>query len=181
MALLKPQATRPPRRRSGRFEGRARLDGERGEVRGVGHGDLGQHLAVELDVGQLEAVHELVVRQAVLTGARVDADDPQLAELALAHAAVAVGVLAAALDLLFRPLVGRVLSRAVALGLLEHLAALLARGDASFDSRHGGYSLELSRAQRSPSRRLISLESTLLTSYSLRNPRLRLADLCSRR
>ena len=66
---------------------------------------LGQDLAVELDLGELQPVHELVVRQAVLARAGVDADDPQTAELALAHAAVAVGVLPAALHLLFGALV----------------------------------------------------------------------------
>ena len=77
-----------------------------------------------------------VVREAVLAGAGVDAHDPQLAKLALAHAAVAVGVVEAALDLLFGAAVARVLGATVALGLLEDLAALLISVDASLDSRH---------------------------------------------
>ena len=109
---------------------------EGGEGRRVGHRHVGEDLAVELDLGELQAVHEGVVGEAVLAGAGVDAHDPQLAELALAHAAVAIGVLEAALDLFFGAAVARVLGAAVALGLLEDLAALLARVDASLDSRH---------------------------------------------
>ena len=50
-----------------------------------------ERLAVELDFGLVEAVDELAVAQAAFAAGRVDADDPQLAELALACAAVAEG------------------------------------------------------------------------------------------
>src|SRR4051812_49783565 len=72
--------------------GRRRLAGALGESAeglGVAHGDVGQHLAVELDAGQLEAVHERAVAHAVLARGGVDAGDPEAAEVALAVAAVA--------------------------------------------------------------------------------------------
>src|SRR5262245_9937863 len=52
-------------------------------------GQLAQRLAVEFDVRLVEAVDELAVPQTALPAGRVDANDPQLAELALACAAVA--------------------------------------------------------------------------------------------
>src|SRR5450756_2688120 len=134
---------RPPRSTQSRSS--AASDVYKRQVFGVAHGELGEDLAVELDLSQLQTVHELVVREAVLAGPCVDADDPQLAELTLAHATVAVGVLAAALHLLLGAFVAGVLGGAVALRLLEHLAALLARVDATFDTRHGPYSLALGR------------------------------------
>src|SRR3546814_18152352 len=57
-----------------------------------------EDLAVELDAGELQAVHEHRVGHAVLPHAGVDALDPQRAEVALAVAAVTVGVLQALLD-----------------------------------------------------------------------------------
>src|SRR5918992_1975994 len=59
---------------------------------GVVHGDVGQHLAVELDPRAAQAVHELAIGHALPPRGGVDANDPQLAEVALAIAAVAVGV-----------------------------------------------------------------------------------------
>jgi hypothetical protein len=47
------------------------------------HGEIGHGLAVELDAGQLDAVHELRIGQAFDADSRVDALDPQRAEGAL--------------------------------------------------------------------------------------------------
>src|SRR4051794_33357385 len=72
--------------------GRRRLTGgvgESGEGLGVADGDVREDLAVELDAGELEAVHELAVAHAVLARGGVDARDPEAAEVALAVAAVA--------------------------------------------------------------------------------------------
>src|SRR4051795_11795117 len=66
--------------------------GESAEGLGVADGDVREHLAVELDARQLEAVHERPVGQALLARGGVDAGDPQAAEVALAVAAVAVRV-----------------------------------------------------------------------------------------
>ena len=57
-------------------------------------GHVGQHLAVDVDLGLLQAGHELAVGDAAGRGRGVDAGDPELAEDALAGAAVTVGVLA---------------------------------------------------------------------------------------
>src|SRR5438552_13705983 len=55
----------------------------------VAHGQVSQHLAVDLHSGLAKAVHQLVVRQARLPRGRVDPRDPQPAHLPLATAAVA--------------------------------------------------------------------------------------------
>src|ERR687894_2977670 len=50
----------------------------------IAHGDVGQHLAVDLDSGLLQAVHELAVRHALLATRPVDAENTQPPETALA-------------------------------------------------------------------------------------------------
>src|SRR6478736_2373207 len=110
--------------------------GKSAEGLGVADGDVGQHLAVELDAGQLEPVDEHAVAHAVLAGGRVDADDPQAAEVALAVAAVAVGVGVGLHDRFLGPLVVGVRLSAEALGPLERGAALLARVDGALDAGH---------------------------------------------
>src|SRR4051794_31237463 len=60
---------------------------------GIVIGDGGQHLAVDLDLGLLQAVDEPAVGEPVLAHRGVDALDPQTAEVALLVAPVAVGVL----------------------------------------------------------------------------------------
>src|SRR3954449_11772805 len=96
---------------------------------GVADGDVGQHLAVELDLGQAQAVHQLAVAHALLAGGGVDALDPQAAELALAVIVVPVGVGAELEQLLLLAPVARMLLAPVPLGPLEGRAALLARVD----------------------------------------------------
>src|SRR3954463_8063193 len=119
--------------------GSRRLPGASGKTSeglGVADGDVGQHLAVELDLGEAQAVHQLAVAHALLAGGGVDALDPQAAGLPLLVLAVAVGVRARLEQLLLRPLVARVLLAAVALGPLECGAALLARVYGSLDAAH---------------------------------------------
>src|SRR6478609_7064224 len=96
--------------------------GKTSEGLGVADGDVGQHLAVELDLGQAQSVHQLAVAHALLAGGGVDALDPQAAELALAVLAVAVGVGARLEQLLLRA--------------LEYGPALLARVYGSLDAAH---------------------------------------------
>src|SRR5207249_9688155 len=67
---------------------------------------------------------------------RVDAHDPEPPERPLLVLAVAVGVDERMVELLLGALVARVLQAPVAAGLLEHLAALLACVNRSFDARH---------------------------------------------
>src|SRR5918992_364615 len=102
----------------------------------VAHGDVGQHLAVDLDTGLLQAVHELAVRHALLASGGVDADDPQPPEVALAVTAVAIGVGVGLEQGLLGALVALGGLTAVALGPLESGAALLARVDRSLDATH---------------------------------------------
>src|ERR1700752_62708 len=67
--------------------------GKTSEGVGVADGDVREDLAVELVAGELQAMHELAVAQPVQPRCRVDAGDPQLLEVALAVAAIAVAVL----------------------------------------------------------------------------------------
>src|SRR5829696_2066866 len=95
----------------------------------VADGDVREHLAVDLDLSQLQAVHELAVRHALLARRRVDAHDPETAEVALLVAAIAVGVGVGLDEGLLGPLVARLGLPAEPLGPLERGAALLARVD----------------------------------------------------
>jgi hypothetical protein len=72
---------------------------------GLGGGKVREDLAVQVYLGEPEAVDELRVGQPVLASAGVDALDPQRPEIALALLAVRVGVDAALPDLLLGPLV----------------------------------------------------------------------------
>src|SRR4051812_10099734 len=110
--------------------------GKASERLGIAHGDVGQDLAVQVDLGQLEAVDELAVRKAVEAGRRVDARDPQAAEVALAVAAVAVRVGVGLGQGLLGALVVGVRLAAEALRQVEGLAALLLRVDGALDAGH---------------------------------------------
>src|SRR3954451_2913946 len=112
------------------------LVGKTSERLGVAHGYVGQHLAVEFDAGQLQAVHELAVAQALLAGGGVDARDPEAAEVALLVAPVAVGVLVGLEQGLLGELVARVSLAPVALGPVQRGAPLLARVYGTFDAAH---------------------------------------------
>src|SRR6476469_5628929 len=86
------------------------------------HGHVGQHLAVEIYPGLLQAVDHPAIAKA--TGARrgVDALYPQRAEGALTHLAVAVSVLTGLLDRLLGDADGILAAAVITLGLLDHLA-----------------------------------------------------------
>src|SRR5664279_172843 len=84
----------PPGRRAARRAGWAPL-GALGDLDdppeggGIANGEVGQHLAVDLDIRLLQALDEPSVGDTVQAGGRVDPDDPQRAHLALALLAVA--------------------------------------------------------------------------------------------
>ena len=59
---------------------------------GIVHGEVGEHLAVDLDPGLVDKTHELGVGKVLETGGSVDTLDPEGAEIALFLLAVAVGV-----------------------------------------------------------------------------------------
>src|SRR5215212_6705062 len=154
--------------------GRQRLAGALGksaEGLGVAHGDVGQHLAVQLDTGQLEAVHERAVGHPVLARGGVDAGDPEAAEVALAVAAVPVRVGVRLHDGFLRALVRGVRLAAEALRALERRAALLAGVDGALDARH---------RPLPPSSFVTVLRSALAISTSIPSPRLYFGDFFSR-
>src|SRR5262245_15885488 len=76
----------------GLLNGRGGLLRDRGECRRLAHSKVREDLAVDLDTGLVQAVDEAAVRRAVEPGRRVDARNPQLAEVALALAPVPVGI-----------------------------------------------------------------------------------------
>ena len=55
-------------------------------------GQLGEHAAINLNTGQVQALDETVVGHALCAGSSVDALDPQATEVALLRLAVTVGV-----------------------------------------------------------------------------------------
>ena len=102
-----------------------RLFAQRGEGRGVVDGELGEHLAVDLDASLLQAVHQLGVAQVVHPGAGVDAGDPQAAEVALLELAADVGVSEGAANLLTGGAILLGFCAKIALGELEYFTTLL--------------------------------------------------------
>src|SRR6478752_6983943 len=104
---------------SGRDVGAGELH-ERGEGRGVVDGEVREDLAVDLDTGGLEALHEPVVRHAVGAGRSVDALDPEATEVTLLRATVTVGVTQRVGDLLLGLAVEARPLTAVAAGALEN-------------------------------------------------------------
>src|SRR5213592_440339 len=76
--------------------------------------EVGQHLAVEVDVGELQAVHKLAVAQAVGARRRTDAHDPERAKFALLELAARESEIQRALDLLFRMAIKLALGAAIA-------------------------------------------------------------------
>src|SRR5690606_4047162 len=81
-------------------------------------------LAIDLDARLVQAVDEAAIGQAVLAGSRVDALDPQGAEIALAVLAVAVGVLQRLFDRLLGDADGVLATTVKALGGLQDLLVL---------------------------------------------------------
>ena len=61
---------------------------------GVAHGHFRQGLAVKLNTGLGETVHEFAVTQTMLPGSCIDSDNPKTAKLSLARPPVTVCVLA---------------------------------------------------------------------------------------
>src|SRR5262249_6534282 len=96
---------------------------------GIAHREVREHLAVERDLGLVQARDELVVREPVRPPGGVDAHDPEPPERPLPVLAVAVGIRHGVVELLLGAAVAGVLEAPVAARLLEHLAALLARMD----------------------------------------------------
>src|SRR5919202_1528889 len=165
---------------AGRRGGDGRTGGlhQRGEGGRLVDGQLGQHAAVELDAGELEALHEPVVGHVVLAGRGVDAGGPQLAEVTLADLAVAVLVGGRVEDLLLGLAVQPGPLAAVAAGRLEGRPALLLGVDRPLHACHWRAPSRLGGAQ-SPSSFLRLLVSAGEMTWSWSSRRLRREDLCS--
>src|SRR5512139_4086054 len=131
----------------GRQRGLGLLD-DGAERAALVHRQVGHDLAVELDPGELGAVDELRVGQPFGAHRGVDPLDPQRAEAALLHLAVAVGVLARLLDRLASDADGVLAAAAIALGRVQNPLVLGVRGYAAFDTGHA--LVLLNRARRAP-------------------------------
>src|SRR6266851_3764921 len=124
-------------------EFRFRLARELRERGLVDHGQVGEHLAIDLDRSLLQAGHESRVGHAVLAYGRVDARDPESAKLALALLAVTVGILPRLHYRFFGNVENIAAAAAESLGLGDDLLVLGVRGYAAFDSWHGGSPLRV--------------------------------------
>ena len=80
------------------LEGSLGLLGQSGESGGIADGDLGEHLAVEIDAGLLQTVDERGIVHAVELRGSGDSGDPQAAEVTLLLLAADLSVLAALHD-----------------------------------------------------------------------------------
>src|SRR6478672_1176675 len=109
---------------------------ERVERGDVVDGQVGEDLAVHLDAGQVQSLDEPVVGHALGAGGRVDALDPQLAEVALVLAPVVVAVDQRVGDLLLRLAVEARTLSAVTAGALEDDPALLLGVHCPLDACH---------------------------------------------
>src|SRR6187551_2273885 len=132
---------------SGGKRGLGLLD-DRAERATLVHREVGHDLPVELDPGELGAVDELRIGQAFGADRGIDPLDPQRAEAALLHLAVAIGVLAGLLDRLAGDADGVLAASAIALGLIEDPLVLGARGYAALDTGHAP--VLLNRDRRAP-------------------------------
>src|SRR6185436_17974357 len=126
------------------------LAGDLGERRLVLHRQVGEHLAVDLDVRLLEPGHERAVAHSQLAHRCVDARNPQRAHGTLLVAAVAVGVLPRLHHRLFGDAEDVAAAAAEALGLPDYFLVARARRDSTLDSWHGALltSREASREWR---------------------------------
>src|SRR3954470_11767848 len=160
-------------------DGGARRLHQGGEGGRLVDGELREDATVQLDAGQLEALHEAVVGHVVEPGRRVDAGDPQLAEVALARLAVAVGVGGRVEHLLLGLAVQPRALAAVTAGLLEGGATLLLGVDRPLHACHVRAPVLVGRGGQMPSSFLRPLVSAFEITWSWSSRRLRVEDLCS--
>jgi len=99
------------------------LSRECSETRSVVRGDVGQNLTVQTIAGKLQPVDERRVTHIVDPAGRVDADDPESAELALLLFASGIGEFERALDCFLRCLVELGFGEEVTTRALQNLLA----------------------------------------------------------
>jgi hypothetical protein len=112
------------------------LHGQSGKSRLVEDRQIGQHLAVDLDLRLSQAIHESAVFHAGFPGCRVDTGNPEAAELTLALPTVTIGVLSSLHDRLFGDAIDVFAAAAVTLGQGDDLLVARVRGYTTFDSGH---------------------------------------------
>src|SRR5262245_14099378 len=107
------------------------------EAGGVGDGQFGKHLAIDVYAGLFEACNQAAVGKLVLAGFRVDPHDPQAAKIAFLVATITVSIgksflycfTGGTIQLAFRqPISGRE---------IQKLLAARSTFCSSFYSRHG--------------------------------------------
>src|SRR5437868_4622534 len=140
--IRRTRASRTPKPADGlgSGEGLAGCGHQRAEGAGIADRQIGEDLAVDVDLGDPETGHEPGVRHVVLAAGGVDPHDPQPAELALADPAVAEGVVPGVHDLLIGGLVTPAFVAVVALGRIENGAAVLLAVNGAFDPGHDNLS-----------------------------------------
>src|ERR1700722_5912837 len=107
-----------------------------GKGRHVVHREIGQHLAIDREAGLVQAVDQRAVAHPAKAGRRIDARDPERAELALLLAPAAIGVLTGLDDRLLRRAEHLAPGIEVALRLLENLLVTPPGDHTAFDSCH---------------------------------------------
>src|SRR5207237_4134297 len=103
----------------------------------VAHGQVSQHLAVDLHSGLAKAVHQLVVGQPRLPRGGIDARDPELAHLALAATTVAKRVRERVQHRLVGGTEEQLLGEPETLRAVQDRLVATMRGDAALDPGHG--------------------------------------------
>ena len=89
-----------------------------GEGLGIVDGDLGEHLAVDLDVALLQTGHEAGIGDVVGAASGIDSLDPKLAIVALDEAARIVSVTEGVANLLLRGFEQKVLGAEITFSAL---------------------------------------------------------------
>ncbi len=98
------------------------------------HGEIGQHLAVNLDTCLVQPVDEPAIGQPMLADTGVDALDPKRTKIALAYLTVAIGILPGLLDSLVGGAKSVFATAPIALGGFDDFAVTGVGRDAPFDT-----------------------------------------------
>src|ERR1019366_7355887 len=103
----------------------------------IEHRDVRQHLAVNLNVRLLQAIHEHTVGKTLFTRCRIDTRNPQSAELALLLATITIGILTCFHHRLFGDTVDVFATPAIPLSQVKDLLMTGACYYSTFYSWHG--------------------------------------------
>lgn len=114
-----------------------------GELSRIGDGNLGKHLAVKLDVGEVETMDELRIAQAVGLGSSGNTADPKLSEIVLAISSSDVGIVKGVDDSLIGGLEKTMSGSSESLGKLQDSIVLATKNITTFDSHNSLFLLLL--------------------------------------